>query len=132
MAHDPLDRTDTGRAVPDPASRYPRILLPGMAHLLALGRTEWVDISFLLCNLLSLAFGRLLARKIAGGMHPLFVALHVVVPASIVSLDGMMVDLGVARQAPGFAVYLDSEAEKPWKLYLVLAAAALCRDTGFV
>ena len=44
-----FDRTDIGRAVPDPSLRYPRILLPGMAHLLALGRAEWVDAS-LLCS----------------------------------------------------------------------------------
>ena len=30
----------------------------------------------------------------------------------------------------GFAVYLDSDS--PWKLYLVLAAAALCCETGFL
>ena len=54
MAHDPFDRSDIGRAVPDPSRRYPRILLPGIAHLLALGRPEWVDVSFLLSNLLFL------------------------------------------------------------------------------
>ena len=134
MAHDPLDRSDIGRAVPDPALRYPRILLPGMAHLLALGRPEWVDVSFLLCNLAFLGLGaywlaQLLARA---GVHPLFAVLYVVVPVSIVSLDRMLVDLALTSLALGFAVYLDSEADKPWKLYLLLAAAALCRDTGWL
>ena len=132
MAHDPLYRTDIGRAVPDPERRYPRILVPGMAHLLALGRAGWVDVSFLLCNLLFLALGawwlaRLLARA---GVHPLFAALYCVVPVAIVSLDRMLVDLALASLALGFAVYL--EEEPPWKLYAILAAAPLCRDTGFL
>ena len=132
VAHDPLYRSDIGRAVPDPSLRYPRILLPGMAYLLALGRPEWVDVSFLLCNLLFLGLGaywlaHLLARI---GVHPLFAALYVAVPVAIISLDRMLVDLALTSLALGFAVYLDSES--PWKLYVVLAAAALCRDTGFI
>jgi hypothetical protein len=134
MAHDPFDRSDIGRAVPDPSLRYPRILLPGMAHLFALGRPEWIDVSYLLCGLLFLGLGaywlaQLLGR---GGVHPLFAVLYVAVPVAIISLDRMLVDLAVASLGLGFAVYLDAEAEKPWKLYLVLAAAALCRDTGFL
>ena len=132
MAHDPFDRTDIGRAVPDPSLRYPRILLPGMAHLLALGRPGWIDVSYLLCGLLFLGLGaywlaQLLARI---GVHPLFAALYVAVPGAIISLDRMLVDLAVTSLALGFALYLDSD--KPWKLYLVLAAAALCRETGFL
>jgi hypothetical protein len=71
VAHDPLDRTDIGRAVPDPSLRFPRILLPGLAYLLAFGHTEWVDVSFLLCNLLFLGLGaywlaQLPAMKVRG------------------------------------------------------------------
>jgi hypothetical protein len=134
VAHDPFHRTDIGRAVPDPSRRYPRILLPGMAHLLALGRPEWVDISFLLCNLLFLGLGaywlaQLLARI---GVPPLLAAFYVAVPVSIISLDRMLVDLALASLALGFAVYLDSDSRSSWKLYLILASAALCRDTGFL
>jgi len=132
VAHDPLDRTNIGRAVPDPSLRYPRILLPGMAHLLSLGRSERVDVSYLLCNLLFLGLGaywlaQLLQRA---GWHPLFAVLYVVVPVSIVSLDRMLVDLALASLALGFAVYLDPES--PWKLYVIMAAAALCRETGLL
>src|ERR1035441_5587919 len=103
-----------------------------MAHLLSFGRPEWVDVSFLLCNLLFLGLGaywlaQLLART---GVHPLFAMLYVAVPVAIISLDRMLVDLALASLALGFAVYLDSD--QPWKLYLILAAAALCRDTGFL
>jgi hypothetical protein len=134
VAHDLFYRNDIGRAVPDPARRYPRILLPAMAHLLALGRPEWIDVSYLVCELFFLGLGaywlaQLLARA---GVHPLFAVLYVAVPVAIVSLDRMLVDLAAASLALGFAVYLESDSDKPWKLYLVLAAAALCRDTGFL
>jgi hypothetical protein len=134
MAHDPFDRTDVGRGVPDPALRYPRILLPGMAHLLAMGRPGRVDASLLFCSLVFLGLGaywlaQLLERA---GVHPLFAALYVVVPVAIISLDRMVVDVPVASLALGFAVYVDSNSDRPWKLYVVLAAAALCRETGFL
>jgi len=132
MAHDPLARGDIGRAVPDPSLRYPRILLPGLAHLLALGRPVWIDPAFFACNLLFLGLGAywlavLLERR---AIHPLFAALYVLVPVAIISLDRMLVDLALASLALGFAVYV--EPERSGRLYLVLAAAALCRESGFL
>jgi hypothetical protein len=132
MAHDPLDRSDIGRAVPDPSLRYPRILLPAMAHLLAFGRAAWIDVSYMLCGLFFLGLGawwlaQLLARA---GIHPLFAVFYLSVPVAIISLDRMLVDLAATSIALGFALYLDSD--RPWKLYLVLAAAALCRETGYL
>jgi hypothetical protein len=132
MAHDPFDRSDIGQAVPDPWRRYPRILLPGIAHLLALGRPEWIDVSFLLSNLLFLGLGaywlgQLLSRI---GVHPMLAAAYFALPVAITSLDRMLVDLALTSLALGFAVYL--YAESRWKLYLILAAAALCRETGFL
>jgi hypothetical protein len=134
MAHDPLDRTDIGRAVPDPSLRFPRILLPGLAHLLALGRTEWVDASLVFCNLIFLGLGaywlaQLLERA---SVHPMFATLYVVVPVALISLDRMVTDIPVASLALGFAVYVNSDWDSSWKLYLVLGVAALCRETGFL
>jgi len=132
IAHDPLDHSDVGAAVPDPSLRYPRILLPAMAYLLAFGRSEWVDPAFIACNLFFLALGAywlaiLLDRA---RIHPLFAALYVVVPVAIISLDRMLVDLALTSLALGFAVYL--QPERPAKLYVILAAAALCRESGFI
>lgn len=132
MAHDPFDRSDIGRAVPDPSLRYPRILLPGMAYLIAFGRAPWIDVSYLLCELIFLGLGawwlaQLLERA---AINPWFAVLYVTVPVAIVSLDRMLVDLAAASLALGFAVYIDSD--RPWKLYLIVAAAALCRETGYL
>jgi hypothetical protein len=128
VAHDPLCRTDICRSVPDPALRYPRILLPGMAYLLALGRAAWIDAAYLGCNLLFLFLGAYWLAQLCG--RPMLAALYVLAPASLISLDRMVVDLALTSLCLGFAVYLDSDS--PGKLYVVMAAAALCRDAGFV
>jgi hypothetical protein len=132
IAHDPLRRTEIGRAVPDPSLRYPRILVPGIAHILALGRPQWVDAAFFACNLGFLALGAywLAVLLDRAAIHPLFAALYVVLPVAIVSLDRMLVDLALTSLALGFAVYLSPE--RPRNLYVILAAAALCRDAGFL
>ena len=131
VAHDPLERGEIGRAVPDPALRFPRILVPGMAYLLALGHPQWVDRAFVTCNLFFLGLGAwwlagLLERR---GMSAWFAVGYVAVPVAIVSLDRMLVDLAVTSLALGFAYYLEEEG---WRLWVVLAAAALCRETGML
>jgi hypothetical protein len=132
VAHDPLCRSDIGRAVPDPMIRYRRILLPGMAYLVALGRQPWIDVSYVACNLGFLFLGswwlaRLLIRL---RIHPWFAAFYVLVPASLISLDRLVVDLALTSLCLGFAVYASSGAK--WKLYVVLVAAALCRESGLL
>ena len=132
VAHDPLCRSDIGRAVPDPLIRFRRILLPGMAYLVALGRQSWIDVSYVACNLGFLFLGswwlaRLLIRL---RIHPWFAAFYVLVPASLISLDRLVVDLALTSLCLGFAVYAGSGAK--WKLYVVLVAAALCRESGLL
>src|ERR1035441_3412940 len=132
VAHDPLCRSDIGRAVPDPMLRYRRILLPGMAYLVALGRQPWIDVSYIACNLGFLFVGSwwLALLLIRLRIHPWFAALYVLAPASVISLDRLVVDLALTSLCLGFAVYASS-GEK-WKLYAVLVAAALCRESGLL
>jgi hypothetical protein len=132
VAHDPLCRSDIGRAVRDPMLRYRRILLPGMAYLVALGQQRWIDVSYVACNLAFLFVGSwwLALLLIRLRIHPWFAAFYVLVPASLISLDRLVVDLALTSLCLGFAVYASSGSK--WKLYAVLAAAALCRESGFL
>jgi hypothetical protein len=132
VAHDPLCRSDIGRAVPDPLIRYRRILLPGLAYLAALGRQRWIDVSYVACNLAFLFLGSwwLALLLIRLRVHPWFAAFYVLVPASLISLDRLVVDLALTSLCVGFAVYASSGPK--WKLYAVLVAAALCRESGFL
>lgn len=130
IAHDPLDRNGIGQAVDAPTVRYRRILVPGLAFLLAFGRQDWIDRTYFACNLMFLALGawwlaRLLQRT---GVSIWFSLLYLAVPSTLISLDRMTVDLALTSLVLGFAVYVGSE--RRGKLYLVLALAALCRDTG--
>jgi hypothetical protein len=131
VAHDPLRRTGIGRAVPDPEFRFPRILLPGLAHLLALGRPERIDASYFACNLLFLGLGAwwLAQLLIRMRVNPMFAVLYVFTPAAVISLDRMVVDLALVSLCLGFAVYAEAGSSK---LYPILAAAALCRESGFL
>src|SRR5882724_6799272 len=43
IAHDPLFRRNFARDLDMPRVRYRRILVPGLAALLSLGRDQWVD-----------------------------------------------------------------------------------------
>ena len=131
VAHDPLARTDVGRAVPDPALRFPRILVPAMAHMLALGRAEWVDAAFEVCEMVFLGLGawwlaQLLERR---GLSAWFAVGYVAVPVVAVSLDRMLVDLPVTSLALGAAWYLEEES---WGLWAVMTLAAMCRETGLL
>jgi hypothetical protein len=130
MAHDPLYRNGIGRAVDAPTVRYRRILIPALAWLLALGRPDWIDFAYFACNLAFLFLGAwwlacLMART---GIGIWFSLLYLAVPSTLISLDRMTVDLALTSLAVGFAVYAGSNSRG--KLYLVLALAALCRDTG--
>ncbi|HEV3330572.1 MAG TPA: hypothetical protein VG096_06310 [Bryobacteraceae bacterium] len=133
VAHDPLARTEIARALgPDGAYRYPRILLPAMAYLMALGRQDWIDRSYIACNLFFLFLGAwwLTAILIRLGMHPGFAVLYLLVPGVLISVDRLIVDLPLISLSLGFLVYTASNVR--WRLYLILVLAALCRETGFV
>jgi len=57
--------------------------------------------------------------------------MFVLMPATLVSLDRMTVDVALAALAAGFVLY-SSDEEPRWKLLLILACAALTRETGLL
>ena len=133
IAHDPWYRTEIGRALAmDAGLRYRRILLPALAYAMVLGRQDWIDRSYFLCNLAFLFLGAwwlatILARL---GIHTGFALLYLLVPATLISLDRLTMDLALTSLALGFVVYTSWESR--WRLYAVLALAPLCRETGVV
>ena len=132
VAHDPLYQTEIGRAIPDPGLRYTRILLPGLAWLLAFGQQRWIDASYFACNLAFLFLGAwwLAQLLIRMGANPWLAILYLLVPATLISLDRLVTDLALTSLCVGFALYVKT-GEHP-KLYAVIVMAALCRDTGMV
>jgi hypothetical protein len=132
VAHDPLYRTEIGRAIPDARLRYGRILVPALAFAAALGNQSWIDRCYLACNLLFLGFGAwCLARWLAlDKVNPHVSILYVLAPASLIALDRLTVDLAFTSLCLAFLLYRRERSD--WKLYVTLVLAGLCRDTGLV
>jgi hypothetical protein len=130
IAHDPLLR-DPGlkAAVDDPRLRYRRILVPGLASILAAGRADWVDRVYYGLILVFIGAGVFWTAACCRdlGRSPAWGLLFVLLPAALVSLDRMVVDVALAAFAAGFACHARAPS---WRLFLILAAAALTRETG--
>ena len=132
IAHDPLMRNLSLKAsVDDPRLRYRRILIPGLAYLMAAGRPDRVDRAYYALILVFIGAGvywtaaccRSLSHSPAWGL------LFIILPATIVSADRMVVDVALAALAAGFAYHVRAPS---WRLFLILSAAALTRETGFL
>jgi hypothetical protein len=132
VAHDPLYRGQTGHAIPDPETRYRRILFPALAWALAAGRQAWIDWSYILLNLLFLAAGAWwLARYLEREKRPAaWSLLYLLAPATLISLDRLTIDLTLVSLTLGFVLYSAQRSDA--KLYTVLVAAGLCRETGLL
>lgn len=132
VAHDPLMRHDLARSIDDPRLRYRRILTPALAFALAAGRPAAVDPSHIAVILLAVfagAFG--LARYALGhGRHVAWGLAFLGVPAAIVSIDRLVGDVALAALCVAFASL--AAARPGWRLYGVLIAAPLVRETGFL
>ncbi|HVN05287.1 MAG TPA: hypothetical protein VMT86_12760 [Bryobacteraceae bacterium] len=128
IAHDPLMRTpDLARYVDAQRMRYRRILIPGLAYLLAGGRAAWIDPAFDALIVLSVGAGvywtAALARSPAWGL------MFVMLPATLISIDRMTVDVALTAFAAGFAWHVRAPS---WRLFVILAGAILTRETGLL
>lgn len=130
VAHDPLLRRGFSQYVDAPRMRYRRILAPALACLLAAGQDRFVDTAFFGVILLWVFLGAYWLSRYASedGHHPAWGLCFLLVPATIVSLDRLTIDVALAALTVGFALYV--RHGPPWKLFLVLACAPLARETG--
>ena len=133
IAHDPWMQKGSADAIADVSFRYQRILVPALAWLLAGGQDRWIHAAYFA---VILAFVFLGVYWTAGfairiGRPALWGLVFLFAPATIVSLDRMTVDIALAALAAGFAYYtLDSRATPAWKILVILACAALTRETA--
>ncbi len=132
LAHDPLLRSDTAKYMDAPALRARRILLPLAAWTVALGRPGLTDGAYVLVIALFIFSGVywLSRLMVLQGRHASLGLLFLAVPATVISIDRMTVDVAVAALAAGFALYTFEEREA--ELWFVLAAAGLVRETGLL
>lgn len=131
IAHDPALRSDLKSYVDDPRLRYRRILVPLLAYLLAAGISDRIDMAYELIFLLSIAMGVYWSSRFAkqSGLAPAWGLLFLSMPAIPISMDRLVVDVGLAALTAGFLAYSQSPS---WRLFVVLAAAPLARETGLL
>ena len=132
IAHDPWQKRGLDRFIDNPRIRYRRVLLPGLAHLLAAGQDRYVDAVYLSLVLLSIFLGAfwLSTYGRVHGATPWLGAAFLLVPAVLVTIDRLTVDAVLACLCVGFVLFL--ETNPGWPLYLVVLAAPLARETGLV
>ena len=132
VAHDPFLRKGLAGYIDASQLRYRRILVPLAAYLLAGGSDRFVDAAYFVVVLLSVFLGACwLSRYVSlCGRHPAWGLCFLLAPATIISMDRLVVDGALAALTVGFALY--ARHGPPWKVFLVLACAMLTRETGFL
>lgn len=133
IAHDPLLRRGFQAYVDNPSLRWRRIAVPSIAHLLAGGNDDLVDVLYVALQLAFLFAGTIWLGAYCQqlGLPPTSGLLFLLVPAVLVSIDRMTIDLPLAALCVGLVLYSD-DTHKRWRVYCILCLAPLVRETGML
>lgn len=132
IAHDPFFRRGFAASIDAPRLRYRRILIPALAFLLAAGSDRHIDAAYIGVVIGFVLLGAYWLGRycILLGRPPWFALAFALVPAVLVSMDRLTIDVALAACCVGFALYTRDWRAK--NLYAVLVAAALSRETGLL
>jgi hypothetical protein len=132
LAEDPLLRDGAAAYLDEAPMRSRRILIPAMAWALAAGRPAFIAGAYVFVVLAFILAGAYwLARiQMFQGRHPAWGFCFLAMPPVLVAVDSMTVDVAIAALAAGFAWHLITGRVSG--LWLILAAAALVRETGLL
>ena len=132
MAHDPWMRYGPPEQFEISPFRYVRILVPMLAWLLAFGQDRWIDPAYYFVILTFTFLGSYWVARWAArhGSNPAWGLVFLLSPAAISSADRMLCDVALAALAAAFALYSGDGARS--KIFIVLACAALARETGAI
>lgn len=132
IAHDPLMQRGMKDFIDAPRLRYPRILLPALAWLLAGGRDSLIDPALLFASLLPFFLGPLWLAAISERFErsrwwglALFL-----VPSALISVERLCVDAWLLALACGIVLY--SLDDRPWPRFALLSLIPLARETGIL
>lgn len=132
LAHAPFEFRALAPLMDRPRMRCQRIFIPLAAWLLAGGRFEWIDPAYFTWILASLAAGVWWTARLAQhhGASPWWGLVFLALPASLGSVERMLVDGPLMAAVAGFLLYFETGR---WRLAWVLAAVApFVRETGLL
>ncbi len=132
VAHDPFLKRGFQSSVDNPRFRYRRILVPLSAWLLAGGQDRFIDRAYVAVIWFWVFAGALWAGLVAQqrGAHPAWSLAFLSVPAVIVSLDRLTVDVALAAITAGLIYYA---GRQNWFAATALCAlACLVRESGLL
>ena len=130
IAHDPFLLRGFQQFIDAPRLRYPRILLPALAWLLALGQDPLIHPALLAAALIPFFFGPLWLAALAERFHRgrWWGLAFLLIPAALISIERLTVDAWLLALAAGIVFY--SLNDRPWPRFALLALAPLARETG--
>ena len=70
------------------------------------------------------------AYAVLGGRHPAWGLGYLLVPATMIAVERLTIDMALVTLCVGYALY--AEARSPWKILPILMAAPLVRETGLL
>jgi hypothetical protein len=130
VAHDLFRQRGYVKYMDGAAQRYHRILVPALAYLLVAGHQPWIDASYIVVIAIFVLLGAywLSLWALLAGRHPAWALAFLLVPATLISMDRMTVDVALAAFTVAFVLYWRTGA---WtRLFIVLLLACLVRETG--
>jgi hypothetical protein len=132
LAHDPWLRQETAAYLDDPRLRSYRILVPALAWAIAGGQPQLIDDAYVLVLAAFIFVGVywLGCLMVLQGRSAAYGLLFLAVPATLISIDRMTVDVALAALTAGLALQF-ARGRELW-LWPILSAAALARETGLL
>jgi hypothetical protein len=132
IAHDPFLTRGFSSSIDSPRFRYRRILVPFTAWLLAAGQDRFIDTAYIAVVLAFLFLGTFWSGSLLRiyGLHPAYSLAFLAMPAVLVSLDRMTIDIAVTAFAVGAVLYA---VRGSWAtVWVICALAGLTRDVGLL
>jgi hypothetical protein len=132
VAHDPWFQKGLWKYHDAARWRSWRILVPALAWLVAGGQSRYIDAAYMAVILLFVGLGTYWLGRYAAsyGRHPAWGLGFLLLPATLISIDRLTIDIALAALCAGFVWY--SRRESTVGLYAVLVLAGLARETGLL
>jgi hypothetical protein len=134
VAHDPFFSRGLTQWIDTPRLRYTRILVPLLVYATALGKPAAIDFAYYAVTMAFLFLGLYRASQYAmeSGRSPYWGLAFVLVPAVLVSIDRLTIDLAAAALCCVWARSWGREKPASIAGYALLAAFPLTRETGML